>query len=344
MKFKVLFLIIFFVNPLIALLNLEDFEDKSIILEMKQIYLPQHPFAFNPSIVKWKGEIFLCFREIIPSENYMGSRIGICQLDEKFNPIGCTQVINGIENFGLQDARLFSLKDRLFLIYSAGCKNLVPIPNQHSGVNCRMYIAELVFENDQFIAINNECLSKFENVNSNRAEKNWIPFEYSENLLFAYTLSPHRILFPHLSEGKCTTLYETKGNIYWPWGELRGGSQSILDDDQYISFFHSISFIKTTHSHGENIPHYFIGAYTHSKEPPFEITAISPHPIIGKGFYSGKIYTPYWHPVRVVFVYGLICEHDCFWISYGRQDHEMWIAKLDKKALLKSLKPIQTEE
>jgi len=96
----------------------------------------------------------------------------------------------------------------------------------------------------------------------------------------------------------------------------------------------------STHSEGKTIYHYFMGAYTFSNDPPFEITAISPKPIIGKHFYTGIAYKPYWKPIRCVFPCGYISDEEFIWIAYGREDHECWVAKLDKKRLLDSLVPV----
>ena len=116
---------------------------------------------------------------------------------------------------------------------------------------------------------------------------------------------------------------------------MRGGTPGIpIDGNQYLSFFHSSKEIPTLHSNREPILHYFMGAYTFALHPPFEITQISPKPIVGKGFYKGAIYDPYWKPVRVVFPCGLIVEGNFIWVAYGRQDHEIWMVKLDKCGLL----------
>lgn len=109
-----------------------------------------------------------------------------------------------------------------------------------------------------------------------------------------------------------------------------------IDDKYYLSFFHSC--IKMTTVHAADTLHYFIGAYTYSLQPPFEILQMSQEPIIGKNFYHGKTYKPYWHPVCAVFPCGYICENDKITLFYGRQDHEIWIAILDKQGLLESLK------
>ena len=100
--------------------------------------------------------------------------------------------------------------------------------------------------------------------------------------------------------------------------------------------------METVQSNGQTMAHYFMGAYAFSLAPPFEITQISPEPIIGKGFYIGKVYNPYWKPVKVVFPCGFIFDDKYIWVAYGKQDHEIWIAKIDKNGLLKSLNPVQT--
>ena len=46
--------------------------------------------------------------------------------------------------------------------------------------------------------------------------------------------------------------------------------------------------------------------------------------------------------MRCVFPAGILIDNDFIWISYGRQDHEIWIAKLDKKALIESLTPLSS--
>ena len=98
--------------------------------------------------------------------------------------------------------------------------------------------------------------------------------------------------------------------------------------------------MSTVHSEELDMPHYFMGAYTFSQHPPFEITKISPEPIVCHGFYDGLKYKPYWKPVRVVFPCGYIMNEHYIYVSYGRQDHEIWVIKLDKHKLKNSLIPV----
>jgi predicted GH43/DUF377 family glycosyl hydrolase len=119
----------------------------------------------------------------------------------------------------------------------------------------------------------------------------------------------------------------------------RGGTQAIFDKDHYLAFFHSWKDFPTIQSNGKKIAHYTIGAYTFDAHPPFAITAVSPEPLVSKDFYQPPYYKT-WKPMRCIFPCGMVLSEDFVWISYGRQDHEIWIAKIDKKSLLQSLVPV----
>jgi predicted GH43/DUF377 family glycosyl hydrolase len=184
-----------------------------------------------------------------------------------------------------------------------------------------------------------ECITEFDNAGFKKTEKNWAPFDYQGHLCFEYSLLPHQVLWSIPGTGSCETVGMTAGSIKWDWGQLRGGTPAIRIGDEYLGFFHSSIALKTKHSGGKKITHYFMGAYTFAKDPPFPITAISPRPIVTKGFYTGQNYAT-WKPLFVVFPAGYIFDESHIWVSYGRQDHEIWIAKIDKKGLLDSLIPV----
>lgn len=329
----------------------KDLEELSqnFVLDTFRIKIPDHPHAFNPSIIRWNGSIYMSFREL-PGDNlkpkisgYSGmSWIGVVKLDENFNPAEKAQIlIPNLEDQTVlipsrsEDARLLTIDDRLFIVYSDN------INDHFYSEAYRMFVAELDHDGQQFILYNTESLDLFEGENKNRREKNWVPFDYKGDLLFAYSLNPHRILQPIFGTGSCLTIATTNKMIKWQWGELRGGTPAILMDNEYLAFFHSSIDMVSLHSKGKKVPHYFMGAYTFSREPPFEITRISPEPIIGKNFYNGKEYHPYWKPVRVVFPCGFLFDENYIWIAYGRQDHEIWIVKLDKKGLYNHLKAVK---
>ena len=327
-----------------ASIDLEELS-QDFVLETKRIEIPGHPYAFNPSIIRWKGSLLLSFRDLLPIDSNLpflidcssNSQIGLIWLDESFTPISKPQMLDTyVNNPGMhsraEDSRLVSVGEHLYIVYSDNINEII------TDGGFRMFVAELQLDGEIFSAQDTECLNSFEGENPLRREKNWVPFDYLGHLYFGYSISPHMILHPLLGTGKCETIDSTWDGFNWKWGELRGGTPALKIDNQYLAFFHSSMEMDTVHSNGEKILHYFMGAYTFSLEPPFKITQISPEPIIGQNFYHGTIYTPYWKPVRVVFPCGYIFDENSVWIAYGRQDHEIWIAKLDKAGLLASLR------
>jgi predicted GH43/DUF377 family glycosyl hydrolase len=334
-----LLLLLFFHPALKATLTDLEKRAQDFVLETRQLHIPGFPHAFNPSIIRWNGELLLSFKIIPNPAASFHSYIGVIWLDENFNPVGKPQILTTRDPSSpipsrADDARLMLAHDQLYLIYS-DC----PEP-KISPKGFRMYIAELHYTREGFFVGKPEGLLHFEGESEKKREKNWVPFDYQDHLYLAYSLVPHRILEPMLGTQSCEEVCTSHSQIQWKWGELRGGSSALLQGDQYLAFFHSSIDTATVHSDGKKISHYFMGAYTFAKDPPFAITAISPEPIIGPRFYHGEIYKPYWKPVRVVFPYGYVSDEKYLWVAYGRQDHEIWIAKLDREGLMKSLLPV----
>lgn len=311
----------------------------SFILETRKIEIPQFPNAFNPSIIHWNNGYLMSFR--IKNSLDGSTRIGLIQLDENFNPASIPQVVEVSVDYSLppprtQDPRLFTIGNDLFMVFN-DMVNIAP-----KGIR-RMFAARLEFDGVQFLVRHPDILLHYEMEITNRDEKNWVPFDYNGKLLLAYSISPHHILKPIFGKKKCETIAATKGKIAWNWGILRGGTPALKVGNEYLSFFHSAKDLTTLQSNGSHMVHYFMGAYTFNQHPPFNLTKISKSPIIGKQFYSGPAHNT-WKPLRVIFPGGFVVDENCIWIAYGRQDHEIWIVKLDKKGLLDSLIPVTTIE
>ncbi len=324
-------------NPPAPLTDLEDLS-QDFVLETKKIEIPGYPGAFNPAIVRWGDTILMAFR-IRYAPTRSTNMMGFVYLDKEFNPISTPKVLDIRVDVPYasheHDPRLVVIGNRLYIVFSnimAGTPGI--------GIR-RMYVAELKVEGEDFHIENPECLTDYEGERKDRWEKNWVPFDYKQNLMLAYSLTPHRVLQP-VGGGICDTAGCTTSTIRWNWGVLRGGTPALEIDGQYLAFFHSCKDMTTANSQGKHLIHYFMGAYTFSSEPPFEITKISPKPIVSRGFYSSPFHRT-WKPLRVVFPCGLVADDKHLWVSYGRQDHEMWIAKIDKVGLLKSLTPVKVQ-
>lgn len=310
---------------------------QDFILETKKIQIPEHPHAFNPSIIRWKGQLLMSFRCYDPKTRATNP-IGLVWLDENFEPISTPQIFefpfhNPVLLSKQQDPRLIAVNGRLFLVYNNIKEDVI-----HREMR-RMFIVELFESQGLFTSSQPECLLHFENENEMRYEKNWVPFEYNGELLLAYSIIPHRIMRPLEGTHSCETLYDTRIPFTWDWGVPRGGTQALLDKDHYLSFFHSWKDIPTVQSNGKKITHYVLGAYIFENKPPFSILAVSPEPIVADNFYEPPYYRT-WKPLRCVFPAGILLDEEFVWITYGRQDHELWVTKIDKKKLLQSLIPL----
>jgi hypothetical protein len=164
------------------------------------------------------------------------------------------------------------------------------------------------------------------------------PFDHKGYAHFSYTLDPHRVFRLSKNDNKLSTVGLTGGNINWSesFGEIHGGTPSLKDGDSYFGFFHSWKDLKSIQSKGEKISHFFMGAYLFNEKPPFELTHISDKPIIGKTFFHGPDYET-WKPIKAIYPGGFVFTKKHVWVVYGRQDHECWVVKMDKKALIQSL-------
>ena len=320
-------------NP--ALVNLEE-NAQDFIVTTKQIEIAGYPGAFNPSIIRWENSLLLSFRIRNPISKGTDG-IGLVWLDEEFNPISEPQVLSiPYEKQPIskqQDPRLIAIGNHLFLVY-----NNVIDPIVHPELR-RMYYVELIYDGISFSPQKPQAITKYPYQLSYRQEKNWIPFDFNNQLLLSYTIHPHIVFYPLLHTPICELFAETTTTVEWPWGTLRGGTPALKIGDEYLAFFHSCIHLPTLHSNGKNILHYFMGAYTFSAMPPFQLTRLSPHPIIGKTFYSGPAYKT-WKPLRVVFPCGYVFDDKYINVVYGKQDFEMWVVQLDKYKFLESLKPL----
>jgi predicted GH43/DUF377 family glycosyl hydrolase len=346
--------------------DLEEVYFQSCVKETKQILIPNFPYAFNPSLIRWKGRYLMSFRagkgytyqdeppgEILPCDPeslrssrdtdapaYSPNRFGLVWLDHEFNLISKPQLLdvpNDNPTYRQQDPRLVVVGGHAYIVYSD------VVPGTLIEQTRRVVVAELFFEEGVFFVKDVECLNEFEGMSDQRWEKNWVPFDFEENLLMGYSINPHVILYPLLRSGVCCTVASTSATIDWPWGELRGGTPALLVDGEYLAFFHSSNAMFSKQSRGKKAQHYFMGAYTFSAQPPFELTRISPSPIVGKNFYNGKAYQT-WKPyLQVVFPGGIVADKTSIYVAYGRQDHEIWIARLDKEELYKSMIPVNSK-
>lgn len=332
-KIALSFLILISFEQAYAELSKDD-----LVIATKRIYLDQYPNAWNPSIFQIDNQYLLTFR-YCPEQNILSltSCIGIVVLNDQFEPVSTPQLLNTRSknnkvSFQSEDARIFQYKDRLFLIYNDNADT-----NVTSYADRRdMYIAELFYADGVFSLVAPTKLVYEAKYSSQIVQKNWVPFVKDEALLLSYTVNPHEVLYPSLKTGLCYPSYISSANIKWNFGPLRGSTPPLLVDGEYLAFFHSGTITSSPSSFGHDLWHYFMGAYTFSAEPPFEMTKMTPQPIIGEGFYTYSDYNK-----RVIFPGGIIVTDSVIYVTYGKDDSELWIATLDRELLKQALVPVE---
>ncbi|MCB1113801.1 MAG: hypothetical protein KDK62_03510 [Chlamydiia bacterium] len=313
--------------------NLEK-ELDPFVLEMKQIRVSLNKNIFNAAIHQCEDRLLFTFR-YYDEKHHQSNHFGYVWLDEELNPTGPAKRLDiaKLSKFSdkKQDLRVIRVGDRLWGLYSGYYL--------FNGTGKRRFtMVPLYVEGDRLSTGSPKLILNCPPLKLTRTEKNWVPFEYEGRLLLAYSINPHVIMEPYPESSEAEIVDSTEQPFRWEYGVLRGGTPAIkLDKDRYLSIFHSSISMESKQSGGEEITHYFMGAYTFESEPPFKILQMSQKPIIAKGFYTGPHYKT-WKKLRCVFPCGLVDEGKTLLISYGRDDNEAWIIRVDKQGLLNSLK------
>lgn len=329
-----------FLASALASLQTTDFEElaseQTLVSSIKQIVFEEFPNSFNPSILLTDQGILMSFRYCPdPYFEPWTSYIGIALLNNALEPVMEPQLLDmrskqSRVSSHAEDARLFTYRGRTFLIYNDN----IEIDLLHYSDRRDMFIAELYWKNEQFFVSAPLKLTHIENYHC-LCQKNWTPFEWNRKLWMAYTVNPHEILSVNLQDGTCYPTYSTEASIDWEYGTLRSGVPPQLVDEEFLSFCHSSLFISSKASEERSLYHYFMGAYTFSKDPPFSIRSITPMPIVSEGFY-----TPSECIKRVIFPGGFVVMEEKIHVAYGKDDCEIWIATIDKQELKKHLKGV----
>jgi len=115
---------------------------------------------------------------------------------------------------------------------------------------------------------------KLRTPNMRYIEKNWMPFEYKNELYFIYEIFPHIILKCNTQTGNCQPVYETNNTIYHPLTKkhVGGGAPPVTIYIKNVPYFLTLSHTR------ENKPvitrkNFF---YVFRSYPPFDIVMIGP--------------------------------------------------------------------
>jgi len=217
-------------------------------------------------------------------------------------------IIDEVDDEQYEDPRVFTYNDRVYV----SCANYIygNISNIHQKI--------LVFD-DTFTHIDNIHVKYGLNGKSIKqnigVEKNWTYFVHEDKLMCVYKMSPHIVIELNWA-GEVITEYITHFDIksHWKYGECRGGTNPILKDGYYHSFFHS----SLPWERGRR--RYFMGKYVFENKPPFRIVEISSEPILWGNTTDERI-LPDKNPL-VVFPSGAVLQRDKFLVSFGINDEK----------------------
>jgi len=209
--------------------------------------------TFNPGVAQWQGQTLLACR--VGKGNVSGVWTG--QLDGKLMPIrqSFVEVLPYYEGESFEDPRLVVFNDRLFL----SCA----VARAAGTSQCLMEIGRGL-RAKSFREIASPSKVKF--------EKNWIFFAHGRRLNFIYHAGRGWHEIYAMSRGGAAPAWRSRNRMNWQWGEIRGGTNAVLADGQYWTFFHS------QHRYPREW-RYFMGAYSFEARPPFRITAYTPMPL-----------------------------------------------------------------
>jgi predicted GH43/DUF377 family glycosyl hydrolase len=327
----------------------------------------------NPSLILKNGDIFISGRWVDDNRyqnmfwlNNATSYDHSLSLEKGLKSLNTFQFNTSVVPHGKiygEDPRLFLMNDgRMFVTICHRFPRKIP--------ELQMAYSELIPRNNR-IEVGPLIDIKYKEFPT-MDQKNWTPFEYNNEMLFIANVQPHRIVgtsLKHNWEGYpkgfdplkiippgekfsdglskvsvgTTVCLSNITNFNWKHGDIRGGSSPILiDNNTFLSFFHSSNDVPMT---GKVLKTYVFGAYIFNAKPPFNIKAMSPEPILHESMYSGpwsKMHGSFYHIDYVSFPMSFVIENGVILLMYGFQDKDAWVAKIQLKGLLSSLKEVKT--
>ena len=359
---------------------------RSILLKPQEWWLESHflPNIFNPSFVRWHGKILMSWRSMAVKFGWLNiNAFAVNETDtyrgiDRFTRI---QVKQDADYNKLQDdPRMMILHDNsvlvtyarhvlMYLFYPS--HNISSLYTSHniSPTNATYRFLLLLFFFSVYESANRFSIFRFVmNHSTGQAEmcchkqltflgssgsgsisqKNWIPFEYRNKLLFIQHINPLIVVeAPNWDEASHNDPFSNQTvevkqlhkldavSVPWPYGDLRGGTPALLLEHHgmYLSFFHSKDYAQRPYRQST----YFFGAITFCHAPPFNIVGMSPQPIVNSSLYDG----PWLWPSLDYGVYpaGLILDDDKkhVWVAVGHQDRNAYVMKFELHGLLRSL-------
>lgn len=331
LKFAAEFLMSYAKNDVPKLTEQTDWEVGKIVLPAET-----GTYYFNPAIMQEAdGRIMLfarrCRNKREKDEDVYVEKNDIVAFelskDLRATKKSILQLTAGYPNEQFEDPRVVKFGDK----YGVSCCTFVPFK---SYAHQAMFLLDKQFLN----------VGRFDPVYGNNYaqamvndghEKNWLYFVHDNAPHVVYSANPHVVVRLNGRLEKEQEYVTNEFNPLWKFGEVRGGSNPILADGLYWTFFHSsLPWINKKRR-------YYMGAYAFEAKAPFRIVRMTTMPIL-----TGTNQEDWWPGLpAVVFPCGAFFDSakNQFVISYGINDVDCGYMRLPLSDLLEITKMIRPE-
>lgn len=301
-------------------------------------------YVFNPALCRLTDRYAMCYRVINNGDGVR--RLATCHLNLDFEPISNTitplsdLIAQGNadsdimkDSAWLADARYFYLKGNWYISFNNG---MVTKPNHQW----------LMKMDDSCLRPAGKAKEIILSGKRRSTEKNWMFFEFENEVYCTYSITPHRILKVDLSRHDqvvCEDAYTSKWTESYSltYNELRCSTPPIQLEESYLSITHS-----RYAANGGLIS--VCGFYEFADKPPFQVLRYSQKPYP----FPGLDYTYTMEPlhkavIQGIYSCGFLKEVDDIIVSYGLLNEKIGIVRLSIAKIRESLvsvKPIDQND
>lgn len=253
---------------------------------------------------------------------HWSTKLRIAELDKEFKVVdGQDYHVALPQEYMLmsqEDMRLFIYKDKLHGSFTL---------TQHQGKKsptCVTGYGELKWSGNQWI-VEKVFIPKYGRNDFSYYEKNWVPVPHGSRLYFIYQQHPQQVVIEVDGENVISELNAPV--MPWAWGEIRGGTTPVDFKGVRLRFFHSCFH----HTEERTSWRYHVGCCAVNPEPPFDMLAISSHPILSG--HEWKNPSANHQKSGVAIAYGAVAEGESILLSVGINDACAAISRLTERQL-----------
>ena len=320
--------------------------------------------TLNASFIDFRGHKYMAFRLDGPQGARRQQQLAFVAIDDDYQPRGKHRILHAPTRSGdissAEDPRLFSHDEQLYMVYNA--RPVFAESNAAALDQRRLFLARIDVDETSGPPAGRLAWSRQLDIEPESTpvtlrnwEKNWTPFSHANEIHFIYRANAPLVFrlpaeslaqvelqargaasesaaaaAPLVLQGLAPPAHETLPEVAGIW---RGGTPAVYEPElgEYITFFHT----RTHADYGTGFGarrYYMLGVYTFAAAPPFAIRRYLPEPLQIR---ERAQLPPGW--TRIVFPSGIISNGNDYTVSFGRDDHAISIASINKRRLFAAL-------